>query len=184
MSVFRIATLSVLICSLLVHDAVAEDKRQDEHESRDTAIERFQGRWEIIGGKNQGRKLLPTEVAGTYVTVVTNSIVTYDHSQQEKFRAVFRINESKSPTRITLTSVPKAAPVKIETSPAAKQQTTNPVARGIIKFVGSDECVLCYGLPGAKRPKKFESPHNSDIMLFRLRKTPVDTELLQDLREE
>lgn len=41
---------------------------------------------------------------------------------------------------------------------------------GILQFEEEDEFEICYALPGAERPKKFESPKGSKIMLFEVEK--------------
>ncbi len=142
-----------------------------ENEANDTTIEKLQGRWQIVSGVNQGRELTESEVNGTYVTVTTNTIVTYDRDQQQRFRAVFRTDDTKSPIHITMT------PVEVNASTdklKSDDEPAQPVALGILKFLGEDQWMLCYGLPGADRPPKFESAKASNNMLFTLRKDEGD----------
>jgi len=126
----------------------------------------LQGRWEIVGGVNQGRELTPTELARTYVTVTTNTFVTFDANEQQRYRAVFTLDETKKPVEITMTSL-SSDPTTEEK--AVKQQTESPanaVATGILKFDGEEKWILCYALPGADRPTEFKSTAGSMTMLF------------------
>ncbi|TWU48362.1 TIGR03067 domain-containing protein [Rubripirellula reticaptiva] len=178
----KITMFSFAFTALVVVPALAEDKPND------TIIEQLQGRWEITEGINQGRTLTAGELAGASVTITTNSIVTYDQSQQEKFRAVFTIDESNKPVHITMITVPKVAPVADETSPRAKQNTPNTTSPGILKLTGKSGgdviMMLCYALPGSERPMKFESPGGGKNMLFVLKKHPVDEDLIEAITKE
>ncbi|MGB7344965.1 MAG: TIGR03067 domain-containing protein, partial [Pirellulaceae bacterium] len=148
-----LATLFVLqLC------ASAEDKPND------TAIEQLQGRWEIVAGVSQGREMSEAEVDGTYVTITTNKITTYDRDERQRYRAIFRIDESKKPMHITMTAVEKNAPTnKLKLA----DRITNAVSSGVLRFDGQGKWQLCYALPGFDRPEKFESPVGSKNMLFR-----------------
>jgi uncharacterized protein (TIGR03067 family) len=122
---------------------------------------------------NQGRELSEVELKGTYVTVTTNTIVTYDRDEQARYQAVFTIDEDKKPVHITMRTIAENA----STSPTAANRGEGAdaaTASGILKFEGDDKWVLCYALPGADRPKKFESPVGSKIMMFTLEKDQGD----------
>ncbi len=161
----KLNLMSVAAMVLMLQPAVADDHRAD------ATTEKLQGQWEIIGGVNQGRELTNAEVAGTYVTITTNSIVTYDRSQQEKFRAVFTLDESKQPIQITMTNIAKNAPAR---KGIAGETPDTVMASGILKFEGKDKWTLCYALPGEERPTQFASPSGSRIMLFHMQKKQGD----------
>lgn len=141
--------------------SLAQDKPSD------TLIEKLQGRWEIVAGVNQGRELSDTEVEGTYVTISTNTIITYDRTNQERYRAVFRLNTNKEPAHITMTALPKkprALPLKTSEGPE------RPVSEGILRIESPTRWLLCYALPGSDRPKNFASAKGSQAMFFVLEK--------------
>ena len=151
-------TFSILLST--VGFALAESPATDS-----TSIS-LQGRWEIVGGINQGRELTPSELARTYVTVTTNTMVMFDANEQQRYRAVFTLDETKKPVEITMTSL-SSDPTTEEK--AVKQQTESPanaVATGILKFDGEEKWILCYALPGADRPTEFKSTAGSMRMLF------------------
>jgi len=151
-------TLSILLSTACFAESPAKDS---------TSL-LLQGRWEIVGGVNQGRELTPTELAGTYVTVTTNSIVTFDANQKHRFRAVFILDETKKPVEITMTSLSGDPTTEEKTT---KQKTESPakeVATGILKFAGNDKWVLCYAPPGEDRPTEFKSAAGSKTMLLML----------------
>jgi len=128
----------------------------------------LQGRWEIVGGVNQGRELTSTELAGTYVTVTTNSIVTFDAHEQQRHRAGFILDDTKNPVEITMTALSSDSTTEEKTVEQKTQAPANEVATGILKFNGDEKWILCYALPGAVRPTEFKSATGSKIMLFML----------------
>jgi len=136
--------------------------------STDSTSLLLQGRWEIVGGVNQGRELTPTELAGTYVTVTTNSIVTFDANNQQRYRAVFILDETKTPVEITMTSLSSDPTTEEKTIRQKTDSPANAIAIGILKFDGDGKWVLCYALPGADRPTEFKSAVGSKTMLFML----------------
>ncbi len=163
----KIVALPLLVLSLIVADANVGLAQDDVD---DNAAKKLQGRWEITGGFNQGRELTEPEVAGTYVTVTANKIVTFDRNQQQTYQAIFRIDEDEDPIEITMTSVPVNPPAnELKT----EDQVINAVAQGILKFDGKSKWTLCYALPETDRPKKFQSPEGSKIMLFTLERKQV-----------
>jgi len=137
-----------------------------ESPAKDSTSLLLQGRWEIVAGVNQGRELTPTELAGTYVTVTTNSIVTFDVTDQQRYRAVFVLDDTKMPIEITMTSLSSDPTTEKKTIKQKTDSPANDVATGILKFDGDEKWVLCYALPGADRPTEFKSAAGSKTMLF------------------
>ncbi|GAB5406781.1 MAG: hypothetical protein Aurels2KO_50120 [Aureliella sp.] len=132
-------------------------------------VERLQGRWAIIDGVNQGRQLSSNDLEGMYMSVKTNVIATYDSKDNARFQAVFAIDETKKPIRITLNGLDLrkvAQPNQASTKPGSY----DPISHGIIKFKGNDVCLLCYSLPGGDKPTKFNSPSGSKQVFFKLRR--------------
>ncbi|WP_417744940.1 TIGR03067 domain-containing protein [Rosistilla oblonga] len=158
----RLTALTLLAtCSPI---ALADDGKKDA-KLNDSVMQRLQGRWEVVAGVNQGRELSEAELKGTYNTVATNTITTYDRNEHQRFRAVFSIDSAEDPIQINMTSVPQKSTVAKRD---LKVLTEDIVAAGILKFEGDDKWTLCYALPGNDRPTKFESPEGSKVMLFHL----------------
>lgn len=170
--------LQTLACCLsalciLTPTCLAEDKSNEKDKSHGAVQTKLQGRWEIVAGVNQGRELMATELAGIFVTISGNSVTTYDRDQQAKYRAVFQIDETKQPIQITMRPVVPAGPLNASgesTTPTIEDASAN----GILKFDGPRTWLLCYALPGADRPTKFESKKGSKVLLFTLEESLGD----------
>lgn len=157
-----------LTLTALVAAALAPSVALAENPPSDTLSERLQGRWEITSGVNQGEKLSPLHLVGTVVTVSVNQITVFDRDQKEQYNAVFRLDESENPAHITMTTIrPTASKDKLK---SADRDSSDRTVAGILKFKDDDHWVLCYALPDEERPHKFESPAESNIMLFHLRR--------------
>ncbi len=168
MAIQNVSVFALLLTTLACASVTAEEKPDD------TVSEKLQGRWLVVSGVNQGRELSKQEVEGVYVTVAINSITTYDRNQQQRFRAVFRTDGSQDPIHITMTPLAKNASNVSSAEFAPDEKETAPAAAGILKFLGNDKWMLCYGLPGAERPTTFESPKGSKNMLFTLERDQGD----------
>jgi len=125
-------------------------------ESSETLIQKLAGVWEVEEGVNRGEEIPEDELEGTTMLVEENTIITYDPDRKEIYRATFTLDTSTDPISIDMTTKMKSLP-----------QTR---ALGILKFEEDDEFELCYALPGSDRPKNFESPKGSEIMLFEVEK--------------
>ncbi len=161
----QVLSVLVIAAAFLCGSVLGEDKSGGSIESQ------LQGRWEVVAGVNQGRELLPAEIEGTSVSVTVNQIVTFDREENQRYKAVFVMDESSSPAKIDLTSVTDDA---VEKQLPTKKDPTYVGALGIVKMVSPGKWMLCYSLPGADRPSTFESPVGSQIMLFTMSKQ-VDT---------
>lgn len=124
----------------------------DPNTKNATTEQRLAGVWEIEEGVNQGEELSEDELDGTTMVVKGNTIITYDKDKNEKYRAKFTIDSNQKPIHIDMITYMKGRP------------PTKSI--GILKFEEDDEFELCYALPGASRPVKFQSPEGSKIMLF------------------
>ena len=165
-------TLSILLSTACFAESPAKDS---------TSL-LLQGRWEIVGGVNQGRELTATELAETYVTVTTNTIVTFDANQKQRFRAVFILDETKKPVEITMTSLSSDPTTEEKTIKQKTESPANDVATGILKFAGNDKWVLCYALPGEDRPTEFKSAAGSKTMLFMLERKSENLDIPAAIR--
>ncbi len=153
--------VSLMAASVVFSAGMAIAAEQDP----ESTLQKMQGRWEVVAGVNQGQKLSDAELDGTYVTVTTNRIVTYDRDEQQRYQAVVQVDDGQKPIHITMTPIVENAPTK---KVGSQELPTAPASAGILRFLGEEKWVLCYALPGENRPTKFDSPAGSKILLFTL----------------
>lgn len=147
----RLATLvATCFITLVTTATVVADQTSDEIRGR------LAGIWEVEEGINQGIELSEAELEGTTMKIDQKTIVTYDRDKNEKYRSTFTIDASTTPISIDMVTIVNGMP---------------PVKSfGILKFDDDDKMTLCYALPGGERPKDFESPKGSKVMLFECEK--------------
>lgn len=115
---------------------------------------KLEGDWVIVAGVNQGRRLSAEELKGSHVLFRKNSIIVFDRSEKEIYRARFEVEATaREPYKLNMVSDTPNAP--------------RTVALAIVAF-GKDRWKLAYGLPGEERPEKFVSAPGSGVMLFEL----------------
>lgn len=167
-----ICTAVAALIGITVSNADETVSNADDNASRDTAVQRLQGRWAITAGANQGRELNSAELGDSYMVVTTNSMVVVDRDERERYRAVFTIDEQTDPIEITMRAVLKQ--VSAGRSNLESQDVAENLAAGIVRFESPRRFVLCYALPGAERPKAFVSTAADRTMLFKLEKADAD----------
>lgn len=141
--------LAALLCTPL--SGFGEEKNTQESVDRTRPAEQILGFWKIVKGINQGEEMSREELEGSRVLVKRYMMITYDRDQKERYRATFKIDDSKKPMHINMTSMVEGRP---------------PVESvGIIK-IDKDRWMICYALPGEPRPEKFESTEDGRTMLF------------------
>jgi len=111
------------------------------------------GTYKIVSGEKDGKPEPKERIEGRVVVIKGNRITGTDREKKEFFACTFKIDTSKKPYAITMTS---AAP------------KTNEVSRGIIEQDG-DRVKLCYALPGTAPPTTFSTTKNQNC--FVLQKT-------------
>ncbi len=122
----------------------------------DSIVKKLAGVWDVEEGVNRGVPIPEDELEGTTMKVDKHTIITYDRDANEKYRSTYTLDTNVSPIAIDMTTEMKGMPPM--------------KSLGIIQFDGDDEFHLCYALPGADRPKTFESTEGSKTMLFELEK--------------
>lgn len=119
-------------------------------------MRKLKGVWDVEEGVNQGTEIPEEELEGTTMKINKNTIITYDRDENEVYRCTFTLDVSTKPISIDMTTTMKSMPPT--------------KSLGILRFEEDDEFEICYALPGGERPKKFESPKGSKIMLFEVEK--------------
>lgn len=148
-----LSLMALLVCGV----AVAEQPSPTPDAKTQKVLKQLMGRWEIEEGVNQGRELSEDDLEGTVVIVDKQYIRTIDRDQKERYKAIYKIDASKDPIQINMTSAMKGVP------PAQ--------SLGILELEDDgEEWELCYALPGNPRPKDFESEEGSKVMLFEMEK--------------
>ncbi|KLU06015.1 putative transmembrane region and signal peptide protein [Rhodopirellula islandica] len=143
----RYSMFAVLPCLVFASIVPAQG---DEHTQ--PLLKRLAGVWDVEEGVNQGEEIPEDELEGTIMKIEKNMIITYDREKREVYRALFTVDETKKPVQIDMTTEMKGMPPM--------------KSLGIIQMEEGDEFELCYALPGADRPKEFQSPKGSKVMLF------------------
>ena len=112
------------------------------------------GQYTLVDGEKDGKKLPNERVAGSTVRITENAITTYDKDKKESYAVTYKLDTSKEPWRITMTST--RAPVMGE------------VAEGLIKKDG-DVVSLIYGTRGGEVPNDFTTENNQ--LMFMMKKS-------------
>jgi len=140
--------------SLLIGLAVSvgAPAAKDPPKKEPTIIGQWVGETAVAGGMN-----LPVPEGGIAFTFAADGVLTVTESNKPKPDAgSYRVDPKKDPAEIDL--IP----------PADKREV---VLQGIYRLDG-DTLTLCFrpGAPGAGRPKSFDSPAGSDVIVMTLRR--------------
>ena len=100
------------------------------------------GAYEIVSGEKFGEKEPAERIKGAMVRFTEDRVVVVDKDKTEVYGAAFKLDASKSPAKITMTS--KLAPAE------------DKVARGLIEKDG-ETVRLIYALPGGDTPTDFKT---------------------------
>jgi uncharacterized protein (TIGR03067 family) len=100
------------------------------------------GRYVIVSGEKSGTKEPEERIKGTVVTFTKDSVVVVDKDKKELYSATYKLDSTKNPSTIAMTS-------KVEGS-------AGEIARGLIKKEG-DKLHLVYALPTGEIPAEFKT---------------------------
>jgi uncharacterized protein (TIGR03067 family) len=103
---------------------------------------KLNGGYTIVSGERDGKGLPEAEVQGIVVRFSDGTVTVTDKDNKETYAATYRLDPSKKPCAITMTST--QAPTKGE------------VAQGLIEK-NEDTVRIIYALPGAKPPTGFKT---------------------------
>jgi len=122
-------------------------------EGRSADRPHLDGTYQIVSGERDGKPEPKDRLQGRVVVIKGNRITGTDREKKEFFDCTFKVDTSKKPWAVTMTS---AAPKKGE------------IARGVIAQDGN-RVTICYGLPGTQPPTTFSTTKNQNC--FVLQKT-------------
>ncbi len=104
--------------------------------------EELVGRYAIISGERDGVKEPEERIKDTVVTFTKDKVVVVDKDKKERYSASYKLDSTKNPSTIVMTS-------KVEGS-------AGEIARGLIKKEG-DTLHLIYALPTGEIPAGFKT---------------------------
>ena len=127
-------------------------------ESVEDITQSLSGRWSIDSGINQGTPLTPAEVTDTFAIITPKVITTFDSQEKEVYKASYTIDTGSSPMQIDMVATRGGQQVK---------------SLGIIRFEPMNEnkqkqITLAYSLDPSERPRTFDSPQGSKVMVFEM----------------
>lgn len=111
------------------------------------------GSYTLIEGEKNGEKIPTERLKGSTARITEHTITTFDKDQQETYAVTYKLDTSKTPWRILMTST--RAPV------------TGEVAQGLIEQDG-DTVKLIYTARGGEVPNDFNSENKQ--LMFVLKK--------------
>jgi uncharacterized protein (TIGR03067 family) len=144
----RFGLFCLSVAMIVVCNSVA-----DEKEAKFDAA-KLEGKWKITSGTKLGEKSDEKATAG--MIVFKKDKIEILEGEQVAFVISYKLDTKATPIGIDM---------KILEGPAGKDSETE----GIIELKG-DELKLCYGMPGEKRPTKFESPKDGKLLYFVMKK--------------
>jgi uncharacterized protein (TIGR03067 family) len=113
------------------------------------------GRYIIVAGERDGAQEPEERIKGTVVTFTRESVVVADKDKKEVYSATYKLDATKTPCDIVMTS-------RVESSAGA-------IARGLIEKEG-DTLRLIYALPTGEIPSGFKTREKQ--LMFVMKKAP------------
>jgi len=109
------------------------------------------GHWTIVRGKNEQKAVEQEKIHGSEVKFTKERIIAYDPKHKELYVATYKVDDSATPHKISMTVV--EGPMK------------GKKADGIYKVDG-DQLTLVYSVPGASRPPQFDTQGKGHQLMF------------------
>ncbi len=124
--------------------SIAQDAGSTSGDKTEKACtpETLVGRYTIVSGEKDGVKEPEERIKGTVVTFTKEKVVVVDKEKKERYSASYKLDSTKNPSDIIMTS-------RVESSPGE-------IARGLIRKEG-DTIKLIYALPTGEIPSEFKT---------------------------
>jgi uncharacterized protein (TIGR03067 family) len=123
----------------------AEDKK---------APKSLEGTYTLVSGEEDGKAVPEERIKGGIVRFTADKITGTDKDKKEFFAANYKLDATKTPWAITMTS----------TAPKAGD------APGLVKKEG-DTLTVIYALPGGEAPKEFKAGPKQHLFVLKAAKT-------------
>lgn len=123
--------------------AVADDKARE--------TKKIEGRYELVGGEDEGKKLPRERHEGSVVVISKDTIYGHDKDRKQFFSAKYSLDTSKKPWRLSMVS---KAPKEGER------------AEGIAMSDG-ETLKICYALPGGETPTDFTTKEKQHCFILK-----------------
>ena len=133
--------------------ATAADPKGDD-KAREGS-DKLLGTWSVVSGEEDGKPSPEEKIKGSRMTVDKKSIKLTDKDDKQLWVLAYKTDDTKTPRQITMTVVAGTDDGKS--------------AEGIYEVDG-DTLKICYGLPGAERPKDFKTTTGSKENCFVLKR--------------
>lgn len=134
--------------------ALADDRPADDKKKGGPLV----GTYVITGGEKHGKEIPPDRLADNLVNITAQSFVVFDKDKNETYAATYRLDATKKPWRITLTST--LGPAK------------GVKAEGLVE-VKADRVKLIYALPEGKVPTEFRTQDRQVLFLLKKQEKPA-----------
>lgn len=135
--------VSVVAVGLLAAGASLDDKNKEE-------VEKLAGTWTCVSGVNDGKPLADETTQKLHLTLTKGGGYKTERGKQVLFDSMYKIDPGKQPKQIDLVGT--------------EGENIGKTAQGIYLLEG-DTLKVCYTMPGAERPKDFESKAGSAATL-------------------
>jgi len=113
------------------------------------------GRYVIVSGERFGEKEPEERIKGTIVTFSKETVVVEDKDKKELYSATYKLDSTKNPSDIVMTSKVK--------------ESAGEIARGLIKKEG-DTLHLVYALPTGEIPTGFKTGQKQLMFVMKVKK--------------
>jgi len=127
----------------------ADEKDAKKQDNKDT--QKLEGRYELVGGEENGKEVPSDRVKGAVVIITGNAIVGTDKDKKEFFSCTYSLDTAKKPWKITMTS---------------KEPKQGDKAEGIVEMEGT-MLKICYATPGGKTPTSFKTEEKQNCFLLK-----------------
>jgi uncharacterized protein (TIGR03067 family) len=113
------------------------------------------GRYRIVAGEREGVKEPEGRIEDTFVTFTKDKVVVVDKEKKERYSASYKLDSSRNPATIVMTSRVK--------------DSEGEVARGLIKKDG-ETVHLIYALPTGEIPSGFKTREKQLMFVMKAQK--------------
>lgn len=123
-----------------------DEKKADEKKAEVS----LEGGYTLVSGEKDGKAIPEDHIKGSIVKFTGDKIIGTDKDKKEFFSSTFKLDTTKKPWAITMTSKePKEA-----------------TAKGLIKKEG-DTITIIYALPGGETPTEFKTKKDQNMFVLK-----------------